>query len=73
MFPRLFKYLASQRKLILAHCSLWSGFYLVLKDKDITGFAILVGAILAFYGGANVMEKHTMFQPLPTAGEEEKK
>lgn len=47
------------RKFVLAVSCLTLGFYLVYIDKDIEGWSILVGVVLAFYNGSNVMEKMT--------------
>lgn len=44
------------RKFILSAISLGTGFYLVLQDKPVLEYAALVGAVLAFYNGANVVE-----------------
>lgn len=48
------------RKFILAVGTLAFGYHLVLRDKDVEGWAILVGVVLAFYNGSNVMEKVTL-------------
>lgn len=47
------------RKFVLAVSCLALGFYLVYIGKDIEGWSILVGVVLAFYNGSNVMEKMT--------------
>lgn len=47
------------RKFVLAGASLGFGYHLVLIGKDIEGWAILVGVVLAFYNGSNVAEKFT--------------
>lgn len=45
------------RKFVLAISTLLLGYKLVLDGKDIEGWAILVGVVLAFYNGSNVAEK----------------
>lgn len=44
------------RKFILSSVSLGTGFWLVLQDKPVLEYAGLVGVVLAFYNGANVVE-----------------
>jgi hypothetical protein len=45
------------RKFLLACATLGLGYRLVLEGKDIEGWAILVGVVLAFFNGADVTEK----------------
>lgn len=51
---KIFDYFS--RKFVLSAMSLGTGFYLVLHDKPVLEYAALVGAVLAFYNGANVVE-----------------
>lgn len=44
------------RKFILSSASLGTGFWLVLHDKQVLEYAGLIGVVLAFYNGANVVE-----------------
>lgn len=47
------------RKFVLALACLGLGFYLsVVESKEITSFITLVGVILGFYNGANVIQSH---------------
>lgn len=45
------------RKFILAGTTLGMGYHLVLAEKDIEGWALLAGVVLAFFNGADVTEK----------------
>lgn len=45
------------RRFLLACATLGFGYRLVLEGKDIEGWAILVGVVLAFFNGADVTEK----------------
>lgn len=45
------------RKFSLAFGTINLGFILALLDKDLSGFALVAGAALAFYNGANVAQK----------------
>lgn len=48
------------RKFVLAVATLLLGYHLVLSGRDIEGWALLVGVVLAFYNGSNVAEKLTL-------------
>ena len=45
------------RKFSLTFGTINLGFLLALLDKDLQGFALVAGAALAFYNGANVAQK----------------
>lgn len=45
------------RKFLLAGATLGMGYHLVLDGKDVEGWALLVGVVLAFFNGADVTEK----------------
>lgn len=44
------------RKFVLSATSLASGFWLVLHNKGVAEYSLLVATVLGFYNGANVVE-----------------
>lgn len=46
------------RKYVLAVACIALSFYLVMADKNISDWAILISIVLAFYNGANVASRY---------------
>ena len=57
MIPQWLNLTKLGRKFSLTFGTINLAFVLALLDKDLSGFALVVGAALAFYNGANVAQK----------------